>query len=154
MEKVELIKYFELIGYCGQPGTKSNMIKKKFPFSLKLNGSSSPNAECINIFGHPIIVDPALEAFQEILDIYGLDFIRKNNLDWYGGCYESRKSRGSDRISVHAWGMAVDYLPQLGKFNSPSLIPYHIVRAFKNRGFEWGGDWESQDGMHFSSVVE
>lgn len=152
MEKIELVKYSELIETVGEPGKRSDMVLAPFPFPLYLMGNKSQ--VCRNICGNKYIVPGVIDAFNEILDIYGIDFIRKNNLDWYGGCYEDRKSRGSGRLSVHSWGMAVDYLPQLGKFNSPSLIPYHIVRAFTNRGFNWGGDWNNPDGMHFSGVAE
>jgi len=152
MEKIRLIKYGDLLDECGEPGSTVLMVKKKFPFPLKLNGDK--NLMCYNFYGNKYIADSVIDAFQEILDIFGLDFVQKNNLDWYGGCFESRKSRGSDRISVHAWGMAVDYLPQLGRLSEPSLIPFHVVQAFKNRGFEWGGDWNRPDGMHFSGVVE
>jgi len=152
VKKIELIEYGDLLDECGAPGDKSQMVKKRFPFALKLNGDESQM--CYNFYGNKRIAEAVIDAFQEILDIYGLDFILKTNLDWYGGCFESRKSRGSNRISVHTYGMAVDYLPQLGKFNSPSLIPYHIVRAFKKRGFAWGGDWDNPDGMHFTGVAE
>lgn len=152
MEKIELIKYSDLIEKVGEPGEKSLMVRAPFPFPLYLNGDK--NQVCRNFFGHPYIVAAVIDAFREILDIYGHKFIEDNNLDHYGGCYENRKSRGSGRVSVHAWGMAVDPLPQLGKFNNPSLIPYHVVEAFKKRGFAWGGDWDPQDGMHFSAVKE
>lgn len=152
MEKVTLIKYSEIMEHCGQPGDKASMVKKRFPFPLKLNGS--PKLICRNFLGNEKIVAPVMDAFKEILDIYGLKFIQENQLDWYGGCFEDRPSRAGKRKSVHAWGMAVDYLPQMGRFNSPCLLPYHVVQAFKNRGFMWGGDWNHPDGMHFSSIIE
>jgi len=152
VEKIELINYADLIEKCGDSGKKSNMVYEKFPFPLKLNGDSS--LMCYTFCGHKRIAAAVIDALKEILDIYGIDFIQKHNLDWYGGCFEDRKARGSSRISVHAWGMAVDYLPQLGRLGEPSRIPYHIVSAFKNRGFEWGGDWNRTDGMHFTGVME
>jgi hypothetical protein len=154
MHKVQPVKYSDLIQQFGEPGDESLMIKKRFPFSLKLNGNPAEYAKCINFYGNRYIASAVIDAFEEILDIYGLDFIREHQLDWYGGCYENRPSRGSTRHSVHAWGLAVDILPQLGPYKKPSLIPYHYVQAFKNRGFIWGGDWDLWDGMHFSAVVE
>lgn len=152
MQKIIPVKYSEIVPKFGDPADLTDMVKKKFPFKMYLNGDK--NLPCINFFGHKYIADAVIEAFDEILDIYGLDFIRKNNLDNYGGCYEPRASRGSSRISVHSWGLAVDYLPHLGRLGKPPLIPYHIVQAFRNRGFEWGGDWNRPDGMHFTAVIE
>jgi len=152
MKKVNLIKYSDLSIVCGQPGSKTMMIKKKFPFPLKLNGSK--NLICYNFYGNALIAGPVMEALEEILDIYGINFIQNNKLDWYGGCFEDRDSRGSKRKSVHSWGMAVDYLPQMGEIGNPPMLPYHVVQAFKNRGFLWGGDWNNPDGMHFTGVIE
>jgi len=154
MIKIDPIQKIKLCDICGQPGDTFLMTTRPFPFPLKLNGSNLSRDRCLNFYGNEKIADAVIDALQEILDIFGLDFIQENGLDWYGGCYCNRKSRGSDYKSVHAWGMAVDYLPQLGAYGKPSLIPYHVVQAFKNRGFIWGGDWNHPDGMHFSGVIE
>jgi len=152
MDKIDPIRYSELITILGEPGANVLMVKRKFPFPLKLNGDKYQM--CYSFYGNGLIADAVIDAFEEILDIFGLEFIMENNLDWYGGCFNYRPSRGSTRISVHSWGMAVDYLPQMGQMGKPSIIPYHIVQAFKNRGFQWGGDWNKPDGMHFSGVIE
>lgn len=150
MQKVDLIKYSDLRDYCGEPGSKIGIITAPFPFTLYLNGDK--RLPCNNFYGNERIYPATYDAFSEILAIFGIDFIRKNGLDEYGGCYMHRPVRGGRDESEHSWAMALDYLPSLGKLGEPSRIPYHIVAAFKNRGFVWGGDYNRTDGMHFSGV--
>lgn len=152
MIKIKPIEDYDLWENFGPPGDESMMVKKPFPFVLFENGiKSSP---CYNFYGHKYIADAVIDAYKEILEIYGYEFIRNHGLDEYGGCFNYRKSRGSDNWSVHSWGLAVDILPSLGKYKEPSMIPYHFVDAFLNRGFVWGGFWDKPDGMHFSAVRE
>lgn len=79
------------------------------------------------------------------------------------GCYHRRLMRGSNRISVHSWGIALDcnvknnpfmVRPPLKYDAKKPLIftPDHpVVCIFKAYGFEWGGNWSTHrwDGMHF-----
>jgi len=32
-------------------------------------------------------------------------------------------------------------------------MPWFIVEAFCDRGFEWGGTWEVPDGQHFQACT-
>ena len=148
---MEPIPFDDLLDVCGEPGDMIDMIKKPFPFTMYLNGSK--NLPCVNFYGNKRIYPAVFDAFSEIMDYYGLDFIREHGLDNYGGCYELRQTRGGTRMSDHAWGMAIDYLPHLGRYGQPSMIPYHVVEIFKSKGFVWGGDWAKPDGMHFSGVL-
>lgn len=149
---MKLIKYSELIGTFGEPGENDNFIKKPFPFSLYLNGQKG--MPCINFYGHRNIANQVITAYKEIMDFFGIDFIRENGLDNYGGCYNHRQSRTGKGLSVHSWGLAIDVLPNFGKMGNPPMLPYHFVKAFLKQGFLWGGDWRNPDGMHFSSVFE
>lgn len=149
---MQLVNYSELTTKFGQAGSGELMVKRKFPFPLKLNGD--PKQMCYNFYGNGYIADAVIAAFDEILDIYGLDFIQRNKLNHYGGCFENRRSRGASRLSVHAWGLAVDYLPLLGWLGDPALTPWNVVEAFKKQGFLWGGDWDRPDGMHFTAIKE
>jgi hypothetical protein len=152
MEIVKPVRYGDLLDEIGEPGDMTDFIKAPFPFTMYLNGNK--NQECRNFYGHKRIYPAVFDAFSEIMDIFGLDFIRKHGLDNYGGCYALRPVRGGARMSDHSWGMAVDLEPHLGQLGKPSLIPYHIVQAFINRGFIWGGNYERPDGMHFTAVKE
>lgn len=153
MTTIKPILYDDLNKTVGPPGETDHLVKRPFPFKLYLNGNK--NMPCNNFYGNKYIAEAVLDSFREILDVFGVEFIRNNGLDSYGGCYNYRTVRGTvDKLSVHSWGMAIDYLPEMGKLGMPSMIPYNIVEIFKSHGFIWGGDWKRKDGMHFSAVME
>ncbi len=83
--------------------------------------------------------------------------------------YVYRAAVGGKKLSMHATGRAVDLNPRQnpyirGELQLPprstydpthpaTLTPEHpVVRAFKSRGWSWGGDWQTKglvDYMHF-----
>lgn len=70
-------------------------------------------------------------------------------LKTWDGCFNIRKIRGANAMSLHSWGIAVDvnaFSNGLGK--EPTLSP-GFVKCFTDAGFDWGGIWKRKDGMHF-----
>ncbi|MDF2909105.1 MAG: hypothetical protein K0R34_4426, partial [Herbinix sp.] len=87
---------------------------------------------------------------------------------------------GTDRISLHSYGVAIDINPQYNPYvrtmeGKTVVTPangleyadrtidcqYYIVKddpcykAFTDRGFTWGGEWKNQkDYQHFQKVIE
>lgn len=84
------------------------------------------------------------------------DVIEALGLHLFGGSYMFRMMRGSNRLSMHSWGCAIDFDPArngLGD-DTPFLKPDSIiVAAFKCEGWAWGGDWSRKDAMHFQAAV-
>jgi hypothetical protein len=79
-----------------------------------------------------------------------------------GGTFNWRPIAGSDQLSAHSFGIAIDIDPDFSDYwrwstagNSSGLIPYHnriprrIVEIFERHGFIWGGKWYHYDTMHF-----
>ena len=63
--------------------------------------------------------------------------------DWPGRDWQGTLNvAGTDRLSRHANGTAIDLNPGLPM--SPG-----IVDCFEQSGFEWGGRWSNPDPMHF-----
>jgi hypothetical protein len=79
-----------------------------------------------------------------------------------------RRIAGTPRLSIHAYGAAVDFtLPHgLGRYwqwsgcTEASVCPYptavrqdptlqRVVAAFEQEGFIWGGQWAHFDTVHF-----
>jgi peptidoglycan L-alanyl-D-glutamate endopeptidase CwlK len=79
-----------------------------------------------------------------------------------GGTFNWRPIAGSDQLSAHAFGIAVDIDPDSSDYwhwniggDHGKLIPYKnriphkIVEIFERHGFIWGGKWYHYDTMHF-----
>jgi hypothetical protein len=84
--------------------------------------------------------------------------IEKLHYDRYSGSYNYRPIRGASALSMHAYGLAIDFDDQENQqhatkhlFQDNSLI----VQAFKAEGWAWGGDWSkgSIDAMHFQAAT-
>jgi len=103
-------------------------------------------------------VDKALSRVSKRLD----SLVMKNpSLKKYliptGGTFKWRKIAGTNRLSVHSFGAAIDINVKYsaywrwnkGKYRYRNSIPYAIVKAFEDNGFIWGGKWYHYDTMHF-----
>jgi len=80
-----------------------------------------------------------------------------HQLDRFGGCYNFRLMRGSNRLSVHSYGAAIDLAPELNglgvKYKPNSrMMPMKVIRIFESEGWGWGGEWHRPDAMHFEAV--
>ncbi len=94
--------------------------------------------------------------------------------------FNYRPVEGTDRLSLHSYGLAIDINPQYNPYitypdgemlilppNSEDYVdrnsenPYYIrhgdlcYEAFTKRGFTWGGDWKnSKDYHHFQKRLD
>lgn len=78
-----------------------------------------------------------------------------------GGSFNWRRIAGTERLSAHSFGAAIDLNAELGGYwlwsgaaegavgDYRSEIPPDLVREMERRGFIWGGKWHHYDGMHF-----
>ena len=87
------------------------------------------------------------------------------NFDRYftqvGGSFNWRRIAGTQRLSSHSFGIAVDFNTQLGGYwrwsgategnaeTYDNRYPAALVRQMERFGFIWGGKWHHFDGMHF-----
>ena len=79
------------------------------------------------------------------------------------GSFYWRSVRGSNRLSAHSFGIAIDLNTKYSNYwqwdckcTSENVdliyknkIPYEIVAVFEKYGFIWGGKWYHYDTMHF-----
>jgi hypothetical protein len=77
------------------------------------------------------------------------------------GTYNCRIIAGTNRLSAHGYGIAIDIAVSRSDYwhwsqpavdGSPAYhnrIPIEIVRIFEKHGFIWGGRWSHYDTMHF-----
>jgi hypothetical protein len=75
------------------------------------------------------------------------------------GIYNCRTIAGTSRLSVHAFGAAIDLNARFGDYWQwrkgggaivwKNRIPLPIVEIFERHGFIWGGKWYHYDSFHF-----
>ena len=69
------------------------------------------------------------------------------------GCYAFRKSRTTDRLSTHCWGVACDINAETNQLGTPGDMDPAVVTAFGARNWMWGGHFPERDAMHFQAAT-
>lgn len=67
----------------------------------------------------------------------------------YAGCYYPRYIAGTQQLSLHSFGIALDLNVPGNQRGTVGEIDRDVVAIFKKWGFAWGGDWAYTDPMHF-----
>ncbi|MEM7037916.1 MAG: M15 family metallopeptidase, partial [Bacteroidota bacterium] len=107
-------------------------------------------------------VNGAAEALQRVSNALAAQRHLRTYLENPGGTFNWRTIAGTDRLSAHSFGIAIDinvahsnywrWAPEF-KSGAPlkyrNKIPMEIVAAFEKEGFIWGGKWFHYDTMHF-----
>jgi hypothetical protein len=70
-------------------------------------------------------------------------------LQTYDGCFNIRKMKASGSLSVHSWGLAVDFNAAQNPFGGIVTFSDGFIKCFADAGFEAGALWHTPDGMHF-----
>lgn len=103
--------------------------------------------------------DKALEAISRDLDRLPASLTKF--VVPSAGTYNCRTIAGTRRLSVHAFGAAIDVNTKYsaywrwtkpdsqGHYGWKNQIPVEIVDIFEKHGFIWGGRWYHYDTMHF-----
>lgn len=76
--------------------------------------------------------------------------IEKVGLHRFGGGYYYRAMRGSNRISCHAVGAAIDWDPANNPMHKQGKMDKRVVQCFEQNGWVWLGP--SHDPMHFQAT--
>ncbi len=85
-------------------------------------------------------------ALQDVIDRGLQDEIHP---DEYAGCYYPRFIAGSNTLSNHAFGLALDLNVPGNQRGTVGEMDRGVVQIFQKWGFTWGGDWAYTDPMHF-----
>jgi peptidoglycan LD-endopeptidase CwlK len=103
-------------------------------------------------------VDKKLSAISEELE--QLPAETKKYVSKVGGAFIWRRIAGSEQLSAHSFGIAIDINPDFSDYwrwngqrdqesRYRNRIPHEIVEIFERHGFIWGGKWYHYDTMHF-----
>jgi hypothetical protein len=123
----------------GKPELENNMVVWDVPGYLEVGFIPK------KIYCNKDLVQPLSKAFENLI---------KSNcvteLKTWDGCFNIRKKRGLNSMSLHSWGLAVDLNAGWNQMGTKGSLSPQFVSCFKDAGMDWGGDWQGRsDPMHF-----
>jgi hypothetical protein len=144
--------------FYGDPATKNfvhnNLIYIRCPWTLHM-GKTSLN----HILIHKKCADSLTRVLEHIWE--DVDKSQKAidhlHYDIFDGSYNFRKIRGGKGLSMHAYGVALDFDADNNEQHSKKHLFQHddlITTRFREEGWTWGGDWKASsiDAMHFQAA--
>ena len=96
------------------------------------------------IYCNKDMIKPLEQAFKNLIERGHV-----NELQTWDGCFNLRKKRGLSSMSLHSWGIAIDVNAFENQLNQIPKLSAGFVKCFTDAGFDWGGEWQRLDGMHF-----
>ncbi len=141
--------FLKMYGDCRRGEVKANL--RPIPW-LPNHGGGTVRATAING------VADQLEKVSRDLDTIPAELLRY--LVPTSGIYNCRPIAQTNRLSMHAFGAAIDINARFGNYwlwsKRPNgnvvwqnQIPQKIVEIFERHGFIWGGRWYHFDSLHF-----
>lgn len=149
------------------PGRLRNL---EFFKGLYGHNAETVKIHCVSVpfLGESVLFNSRQGAAEALARVAGkLEAIGRKNPDARAyilptaGSFYWRTIAGSDSLSAHSFGIAVDLNVAKGPYwrwssrNSAEVrrarehYPQDIVEAFESEGFIWGGKWYAFDFMHF-----
>lgn len=132
-----------------------------FSYTYTADGNIQPDpawvsnyitTESVPILGsvtcHRLMIPQLRAALQQVVNSGLASAVHAGE---YGGCYVPRfiASDPSNPVSLHTWGIAIDLNVPGNQRGTAGEIDRRVVAIFKSWGFNWGGDWDYTDPMHF-----
>lgn len=96
----------------GKPGNESALTSIVPPYPLYFEGK-----KVNSIRVHELIAPHVQQALREVLAHYGAENIHRLGLDIYGGSYAYRAVSSGKSLSMHAWGIALDFAPETNAYS-------------------------------------
>lgn len=143
----------------GQPDPAweaANLMSITPPYRMVLAWDPTRRLRSIRV--HKKCASSLLLCLNKISLLYGSEQgVEANRMHLFGGVYNFRLIRGGTRLSMHAYGCAVDLDPErnpLGKKydEDAGMIPMAVVKIFEDEGWAWGGRWSRPDCQHFEAI--
>jgi len=143
-----LLTSTECISRYGAAYKESNMVLWDVPTELEIGVIPK------RIYCNKDMIEPLSKAFANLIKTGCV-----KELKTFDGCFAIRKKRGASSMSLHSWGVAIDFNcldNQFGKtyeqLKKIGKTPFTdgFLQCFRSAGFDCGGDWvKNPDRMHF-----
>ena len=134
---------------------RQNIVALRCPWKLVTSWDQQP-VRAISI--HQKCAESLGKVLSQIWANAGQDQAKINEwgMNLYGGGFNFRLMRGSNRLSMHSWGCAIDFDPSRNGLGDVTPNFEHIpevLTAFAAEGWVWGGRWRRPDGMHWQAAT-
>lgn len=136
--------------FYGEPGDETNLVTINFPFPIYYGSQLVVKSRC-----HKKVAGSLLRILKNLGNFEGgTREILEPVSDFYG-IYNFRNKRGGTRLSVHAWGAAIDLDADDNSFKDPWPIkadmPLEVMEEFAKEGWTSAGAFWGYDAMHFEA---
>lgn len=137
--------------FYGLPGDESNLVSFEFPFPTYYGGRQVLRSRC-----HKKVKDSLLRILSDIGDCYGHAKAIIEEAEDYGGIFNFRPKRGSNSLSLHSWGIAIDMDADDNMFRDSwpmrADMPLEIMECFAREGWLSAGAFWGYDAMHHQAT--
>ncbi|MCB4751191.1 MAG: peptidoglycan-binding protein [Sulfurovum sp.] len=147
---LETIDQVEIKKFYGPPGGNFTTFID-LPYTMKIAWDLDKEIRSFRV--HERVAEPMRNIFKDTLEYYGIGNIKRMGLDLFGGCHNVRLMRGTNRPSLHSYGIACDINPAENrlKWRSPKakfssseydqfwdIVESHgAVSSGRERGYDW-----------------
>jgi len=133
-----MITHLDCMAKYGAPEKESAMVLWDVPAELEIGAIPK------RLYCNKDMVQPLKAAFTNLIATGCV-----SELKTYDGVFNIRNKRNGGTPSLHSWGVAIDVNAAWNRMGQKPALSNQFVHCFTEAGFEWGGDWRVQDGMHF-----
>lgn len=146
-----------IIKTYGQPGDTKNLTMINLPFPMVIDWDRTKTVTKMQV--HKLAADSLTKIFKKILEVYGIDEIKRLGINLFGGSYNFRQMRGGTEWSVHSWALAIDLDPSRNSLKASKKTAQFAKPEYKKMidiFYEFGwyslGREKDYDYMHFQFV--
>jgi hypothetical protein len=147
--------YRSMVDFYGPVG--ENQTSLILPYPLILDWDTSYAIKKITC--HEKVKNSLERIFSLTLEKYGMESIKKLDLNKFGGCLNVRKMRGGSSWSIHSWGCAVDLSSDKNQLKWGSDKAQFAKKEYdsfwkivENEGWVSLGRYKNYDWMHFQAA--
>lgn len=94
-------------GDAGGPACTAGQVT--VPWAMHL--AWDPSERITSFACHRDVAASAQRVLERVADLYSSAELVDLGLDSYGGCFNLRRKRGGSSLSMHSWGVAIDFDP-------------------------------------------
>lgn len=125
--------------------TKRNLVTWPLPAAMAAVWPKFAGHVITRITINKALIGPLTAVFAELIET-GL----VKELKTYDGAYNYRPQRGSNALSMHAYGLALDFNAQTNGLGKPVTFSQKFLDVWRRHGWTCGADFPMPrtDGMH------